>query len=144
MLVSAQDDTKLVLVTASVAGGFVGVGVAVGVASVTKDTEAFIGAGSTSTRRRPARRLDGVYDGNVTGAGDFETASFNGLAVQAPRARTSSASRPASGGGFVGVAGGVGVTLLHVTTQAFVGERRDRATSDTARSTSPRSTPSSR
>src|SRR4029077_8212226 len=41
--VGSRDETTLTLITASLAGGFVGVGVAVGVASVSKDTEAFIG-----------------------------------------------------------------------------------------------------
>src|SRR5204863_9018003 len=46
VLVAAADGTKLLQITASLAGGYVGVGVAVGVALMTKDTEAFIGAGS--------------------------------------------------------------------------------------------------
>ncbi|MGZ4129286.1 MAG: hypothetical protein ACXVPR_00475, partial [Actinomycetota bacterium] len=129
VLVSAQDDTKLVLVTASVAGGYVGVGVAVGVASVTKDTEAFIGAGANVDAKATGAAIDGVYDGNVTGDGDFETASYNGLAVQSASSENVFGLSASAGGGFVGVAGGVGVTLLHVTTQAFIGNGTT-ATSD--------------
>ena len=121
VFVSASDDTKLVLITASLAGGYVGVGVAVGVASVTKDTEAFIGAGSNVDAKAAGAAIGGVYDGNFTGSGGFETASFDGLAVQSASSENAFGLSASAGGGFVGVAGGVGVTLLHVTTQAFVG-----------------------
>ena len=121
VLVSAQDDTKLVLITASLAGGYVGIGVAVGVASVSKDTEAFIGVGSNVDAKAAGAPISGVYDGNFTGSGGFETASFDGLAVQSASSENVFGLSASAGGGFVGVAGGVGVTLLHVTTQAFVG-----------------------
>ena len=121
VLVSAQDDSKLVLITASLAGGYVGIGVAVGVASVSKDTEAFIGAGSNVDAQAGGAPISGVYDGNFTGSGGFETTSFDGLAVQSASSEDVFGLAASIGGGFVGVAGGVGVTLLHVTTQAFVG-----------------------
>ena len=121
VLVSARDDSKLVLITASLAGGYVGIGVAVGVALVTKDTEAFIGAGSNVDAKALGAAIGGVYDGNFTGSGDFETASYDGLAVQSASSEDVFGLAASVGAGFVGVAGGVGVTLLHVTTQAFVG-----------------------
>ena len=121
VLVSAQDDSKLILITASLAGGYVGIGVAVGVASVTKDTEAFIGAGSNVDAQAGGAAIPGVYDGNFTGSGGFETSSYHGLAVQSASSEDVFGLAASIGGGFVGVAGGVGVTLLHVTTQAFVG-----------------------
>src|SRR5262249_26525667 len=43
-LISASDGTKLIAVTGGAAGGFVGVGVGVQVTSVTKDTQAWVGA----------------------------------------------------------------------------------------------------
>src|SRR5262249_34923584 len=55
--ISARDETKLDLITASLAGGYVGIGVAVGVASVSKDTEAFIG---------PHSHVDGLGGGTHT------------------------------------------------------------------------------
>ena len=121
VLVSAADDTKLVLITASLAGGYVGIGVAVGVATVTKDTDAFIGTGSNVDAKALGAAIGGVYDGNFTGSGGFETASFDGLAVQSASSENVFGLSASVGGGFVGIAGGVGVTLLHVTTQAFVG-----------------------
>ncbi|HWK83337.1 MAG TPA: hypothetical protein VNS61_06325, partial [Caldimonas sp.] len=121
VLVSAADDTKLILITASLAGGYVGVGVAVGVATVTKDTEAFIGAGSNVEAHAAGASISGIYDGNFTGSGGFETSSFDGLAVQSASSENIFGLAASVGVGFVGVAGGVGVTLLHVTTQAFIG-----------------------
>ena len=47
LLVSARDDTKVLVVAGGVAGGFVGVGAGVGVTSITKETRAFTHSGST-------------------------------------------------------------------------------------------------
>ena len=121
VLVSAADDTKLTLITASLAGGYVGVGVAVGVALLTKDTEAFIGAGSNVDAQANGAAINGIFNGNFTGSGGFATSSFHGLAVQSASSEDIFGLAASAGVGFVGVAGGVGVTLLHVTTQAFVG-----------------------
>ena len=55
MLVSANDSSRFVLVTVAVAGGFVGVGLAVGVAVLNKDTEAYLGANSVVNAQ--ARRI---------------------------------------------------------------------------------------
>ncbi len=120
VLISARDDLEVVMVTASLAGGFVGVGVAVGVMSVTKDTQAYIGANS----KVDAKALDAgstvtAYNGNYQGFG-FATSNFRGVAVQAASSEDVFGLAASAGGGFVGVAGGVGVTLLDVTTKAYV------------------------
>ena len=122
VFLSASDATKLIIVAGGVAGGFVGVGVGVGVTSVTKDTEVFVGAGSTIDAKatRPGG-LGGIYDGTITGAGFGTLAAFHGFAVQASSSENVFGLAVAVGGGFVGVAGAVDVTLLHVTTQAYVG-----------------------
>ena len=109
------------LITASLAGGYVGIRAALGVATVTKDTDAFIGTGSNVDAKALGAAIGGVYDGNFTGSGGFETASFDGLAVQSASSENAFGLSASVGGGFVGIAGGVGVTLLHGTTQAFVG-----------------------
>ena len=97
---SASDGTNLLLITASLAGGYVGVGVAVGVADLNKDTEAFIGQNSFVVGRA------GVGVQSASNENVFGLAASVGV-------------------GFVGVAGGIGVTLLHVTTMAFVDSGAD-------------------
>ncbi len=129
VLVSAKDDTKLIQITASLAGGYVGVGVAVGVALMTKDTEAYIGAGShIDAKALASTGLPAIYTGTITGSG-FSTVTcavvtdpgcFHGLAVQATSGENIFGLSASAGGGFVGVAGGVGVTLLKATTKAFI------------------------
>ena len=123
VLVGAADTTKLVLVTIALAGGYVGVGAAVGVATLTKETEAYLGAGSVVTALGTGAGLAGIYDGTLTGStfGTHTAPIFHGLAVQAYSSEDVFGLVPAIGGGFVGVAGGVGVTIINVTTKAFAG-----------------------
>ncbi len=126
VLFSATDTTKPLLITASLAGGFVGVGVAVGVASITKDTEAFIGASSIVDALAGGSGEACIYDGS-TGNGcsstapGFETGTLGGVLVESTSTENVFGLAASAGGGFVGVAGGVGVTLLHVTTDAYIG-----------------------
>ncbi|MGN6127418.1 MAG: beta strand repeat-containing protein, partial [Humibacter sp.] len=121
VLIAAHDDTTVIAVGGGVAGGFVGVGIGVTVTSITKDTRAFIGAGSIVDAKatQPTTQLSGVYDGTFHGVG-FGTAPFNGLAVQAGSSENIFGLAVAVGAGAVGVAGGIDVTLLHATTAAFI------------------------
>ena len=67
ILVAAQDSTSLIVVAGGVAGGVVGVGVGVAVTSITKNTQASIGAGSTVTAyaaEDPSDQLADVYNGD--------------------------------------------------------------------------------
>ena len=122
--VSSRDETKLDLITASLAGGYVGVGVAVGVASVSKDTEAFIGPNSRADGLANGSDTQQAYNGNYDPSGDlgFGVESIRGVAVESASSEDIFGLSASVGGGFVGVAGGVGVTLIHVTTKAWVGE----------------------
>ncbi|HEY3921306.1 MAG TPA: carbohydrate-binding protein, partial [Gaiellaceae bacterium] len=125
VLFSATDTTKPLLITASLAGGFVGVGVAVGVAEVTKQTEAFIGAFSNVAALAGGSGISCIYDGS-TGSGcnstipGYDTATIGGVLVQATSTEKVFGLAASAGFGAVGVAGGVGVTLLHVTTEAYI------------------------
>ena len=130
VLIAARDDTRIMQITASVAGGYVGVGVAVGVAQMTKDTQAYVGTGShiDAKAQNAASGLRGVYNGTFT-ASSFGTGAcglvsdpdcFHGLAVQAGSSENVFGLSASAGGGFVGVAGGVGVTILKATTKAFI------------------------
>ena len=74
VIITSSDQTKLLLITASLAGGYVGVGVAVGVATLSKDTEAFVGVNSTVDALANGSPQAGLYDGTFTGGGDFHTA----------------------------------------------------------------------
>ena len=89
---------------------------------VDKDTQAYVGGGSVVDALAGGAALGGIYDGNFDSTGDFEKhGTFHGFAVQAASSEDVFGLAPAIGGGFVGVAGGVGVTILDVTTKAFVG-----------------------
>jgi len=127
VLLSAADQTGLISVAGSVGGGFVGASAGVGVASITKDTEAYIGAGSTVNAGGGAAGLSGIRNGSAgTGCtsangcfGSFS--SFTGVAVQSASSENVFGLAIAVGGGFVGVAGAVGVTIANVTTEAYIG-----------------------
>ncbi|GAB3043216.1 hypothetical protein GCM10027052_26710 [Parafrigoribacterium mesophilum] len=124
ILVLAGDDTKAILITAAIAGGYVGVGAAVGIALLDKDTQAFLGNGSVVDALATGAGLPGVYNGTIVGTGFGRYgagAPFHGVAVQAYSSEDIFGLVPAIGGGFVGVAGGIAVTLLHVVTKAFIG-----------------------
>src|SRR5262249_36262076 len=84
VLMSSSDDTKVIVVAGGVAGGFVGVGVGVGVTSVTKATQAYIGANSTVDAGAHGASLDSdVYTGSITNGAFATTGGFHGVAVQA-------------------------------------------------------------
>jgi hypothetical protein len=125
VIVKANDDSQLVLITIAVAGGLVGVGLAVGVASLTKETEAYLGATSFVVAKGQGGTLGFVPDGQfVTGTQTYEAHSapqFRGLVVLATSSEDVFGLAPAVAGGFVGVAGGVGVTVMFITTEAFIG-----------------------
>ena len=134
VLFLARDDTKLILITASLAGGFVGVAVAVGVASVDKDTEAYIGGGASKVDAKALNSgmsLGGIYNG-VSDSPGSPTATIRGLAIQATSTENVFGLAASAGGGFVGVAGGIGVTLLKVVTKAFVADTAQVNTLGTA------------
>jgi len=122
VLISASDSTKLLLITASLAGGYVGVGVAVGVAKVDKDTQAFIGQNSSvdAGAQDGTTPIVGVHDGRITdsGFGTYENeaapSEFHGLAVQASSLENIFGLAASAGGGVVGVAGGVGARAAGV------------------------------
>ena len=117
----ARDDTKITGITGGAAGGFVGVGVGVYVLDLTKDTESTIASTSSVTGNAGTTdALAGISDGTVDLATGFGFAPFRGVAVQAQSGENIFGLVISIGGGFVGVAVPVGVTLLHVTTAATV------------------------
>ena len=121
VLVAASDDTKLQLIQIGLAGGFVGVGAAVGVAKLDKDTQAFIGSNNTINGKGNGSGLAGIRNGAYLGSGFGTLVEFHGVAVQASSSENVFGLTASVGGGFVGVAGGVGVTLIGLVTKALIG-----------------------
>jgi hypothetical protein len=122
--VTANDDTTITTITGALAGGFVGVGGAVGVLSITKDTEAHIDSNAHVDASGFGAGIGGVLDGtiaNLNANPNFEANSpVNGVIVQAQSSENIFHLAVAGSGGVVGVAGGVGVTLINSHTQAKI------------------------
>jgi hypothetical protein len=102
VLISASDATRLMQITASLAGGYVGVGVAVGVAKVDKDTQSFIGQNShVDAKPRAVRRSSACTTGVSRRTASVRTRpsrsqrSTTVLRSSPRRSRTSSVSRRA-------------------------------------------------
>ena len=121
VLLAASDDTDLTTVSGGIGVGFVGIGAGVAVVSASKDTRAFIGAGSTVDARalQPGAPLAGIPTGAVT-TGGFPLGVQSGLAVLASSTQKVFGMAVSAGGGFVGVAGAVNVTLIRGTTIARI------------------------
>ncbi|HET6237314.1 MAG TPA: hypothetical protein VFE41_20495 [Acetobacteraceae bacterium] len=120
VLVSAVDNTNVLELSGALAGGFVGVGGAVGVMLITKVTDASIGANANVEGLGNGAAASGILNGVVAG-GAFQTTSTNGALVQANSSETVVHIVAAGGVGFVGVSGAVGVASLNITTNATVG-----------------------
>src|SRR5205085_11295852 len=101
VLVAATDDTKLVLLQIAIAGGFVGVGAAVGVASVDKDVQAFLGANSTADAKGFGSGLAGVKNGEYAGSGFGVIGEVHGLGVHAASGEDPLGVPAADAGGVV-------------------------------------------
>ncbi len=120
VLVSAVDSSNVLELSGALAGGFVGVGGAVGVMLITKVTDATIGANANVEGLGNGAAASGILNG-VIASGAFQTTSANGVLVQAQSNETIVHIVAAGGVGFVGVSGAVGVASLNITTNATVG-----------------------
>ena len=128
ILISASDDTKLLMVAGSLGIGIgaVGIGASVGVTVISKDTQAFVGAHSTvDAGGNNAALINTVFDGDFssTGPKTFSTLSaFSGLAVQAASSEDVTSIVAAGGGAlFFGLGGGAAVEVLESDTRAYIG-----------------------
>ena len=122
ILVSASDTSRYVLITVAIAGGYVGVGLAVGVAYLNKETKAYLGANSVVNAKAMGSAIGGVVPDGKFVAEKYEAhGAFGGLAVVGYSSEDVFGLAPAVAGGFVGVAGGVGVTVMYIDTEAFIG-----------------------
>ena len=94
VLVSSTDDTRMVLITVAIAGGYVGVGAAVGVAVVNKKVQAHLGGSGSVTALAQGSAIGGVSDGTVSSNG-FGRKSFSGvIAVPKDAEKSCTARRP--------------------------------------------------
>ena len=92
----------------------------VGVVTIDKLTQAWIGSGASVDGRGHQAGLAGIYSGLIQ-QGAFATETMHGVAVQAASSEQVFDLAVAGAGGlFVGLAGGVTVTLLDSDTSAFV------------------------
>ncbi|MEO1524344.1 MAG: hypothetical protein AAFX06_02860, partial [Planctomycetota bacterium] len=121
MLVRAIDNTDLDVISGAVGGGFVGIGASVGVVSVDKVTNAIVGGGATIDALGGGAANSGIFTGEQFGNGSgFSTGSVHGLAVQADSSEDYKHLAIAAGAGFVGVSGGVAVTMIDSDTTALI------------------------
>ncbi len=125
VLVDATDDTVAYLITGSLSVGADGAGVggAVGIALLNKDTEAFIGSHATVNALANGSSLPGIFSGNYDGSPFGTDSQFNGIAVQAATSENvTNVAAAGAGGFFAGLAGGVSVEIFNSDTQAYVGD----------------------
>ena len=121
--VRAQDDTDSTMVagTAAIGIGAGGVGGAVGVISLDKDTRAWVGNDATVDARGNGAGNDfTAYTGDSFGG----TTAMRGLLVQAQsREDLFMVGAAGAGGQFAGVAGAVTVQTIDADTTAYIGDR---------------------
>ena len=129
VFVFAADDTHVLELSGALAGGAIGVGGAVGVMLLEKDTTASIGAGAQVRGLGYDAGVSGVLtgatvdNGSLTenGRADFETTTGHGVIVLAASREDILHITAAGGGGLTaGVAGAVSVTLIRSATAAII------------------------
>src|SRR5262249_52035737 len=121
LVVRAEDDTGITIVSGGLGVGYVGVGAGVGVMVINKDTEAFIANGADITALGRGATGETVRDGGIA-SGDFTTATAHGVILDARYTEAILNLSIAGGGEFVGASGSVAVTLISSKTQALIGD----------------------
>ena len=134
VFVNATDDTHVFLLSGALAGGVVGVGGSVGVMIIDKNTDAMIGSSAIVDALGNTADESGVFNGalepngtftapagNMISGGNFGATSARGVIVQAESSEDILHIVATGSGGFVGVSGAVGVTLIHSNTDAEIG-----------------------
>jgi hypothetical protein len=87
---------------------------------LTKDTQAFIGNSATVDAKGAGVGLAGVFTGDIGGS-SFGAAEAHGVIVQANSSEEFLHLAVAAGAGYVGVAGGIAISLLDSDTDAYIG-----------------------
>lgn len=123
VLVSAADNTKTDIIAGSGGLGLgAGIGAAVGVTNLKKDTLAYIAVGAFVTAGANSPLALSVYS-DLDKTSGLQSKSIKGIGVQATSSEDLfTVAAAGGGGGFVGLAGGVSVSLVNSNTRAFIGE----------------------
>jgi len=137
VLVEATDDSKVTIISGALGAGFVGVGASVGVMVIDKDTQATIADNATVDARGNGvgPGVSGVLAGtleNGDAADGFNRSTQRGLVVQAESSEEVLQIGLAAGAGFVGVSGGVTVSVIDSDTSATIGNADINQTSANA------------
>jgi hypothetical protein len=122
VLVDATDDTVAYMVTGSLAIGLgtAGIGGAVSIALLDKNTDAYIGSHATVNALGNSSSLSGIFAEAPSGVETLAT--FHGVAVQAESSENVTNIAVAGGLGFyAGLAGGVSVEIFDSNTSAYIG-----------------------
>ncbi|HEX5279640.1 MAG TPA: hypothetical protein VFW28_06150 [Micropepsaceae bacterium] len=123
VVLRANDDTNVVIVDGAGGFGLGGAGASVGVLSLGKTTEAYVGDGAVVEADGNGAGVTALA-GTLTGGDDatgFDTTTVHGLVVEATSSENVFHLNVAAGGGAVGVAGGITVTTLNSSTHAYIG-----------------------
>lgn len=122
--VIAEDDTDFTMITFGGGVGIAatGIGAGLGVVVVTKDTTATIAEDTEVDARGVGTGVSGILTGDVTDEGEFATGTAHGVIVQARSSEGLLNLAFAGGGGLVGLAGAVSVTVIDSDTYAVIGE----------------------
>ena len=128
IVVRAKDLTRTDIVAGSVAGGTAGIGGAVGVTLIEKDTSAFIGDRAVVNAKGNSGSSASAYttdnSGNILDAeGNFIQKEMKGLAVQAESSESfSTVAGAGAGGAAAALAGAVVVSTVESDTRAYIGD----------------------
>ena len=121
--VVAFDDTDFTMLNLGAGGGLVGIGAGVGVLIIDKMTTAAIGNGASvdAAALGVGGGVSGVLTGDVPTTGTFSESTARGVIVQAQTSEDILNLSIAGGGGVVGIAGAVTVTVVDSDTSATIG-----------------------
>ncbi len=118
--VTSHDESDTDLVSGALAiGGGGGIGAGVGVMMISKLTEAFVADDANVDAYGNGAAVAGIYNGGD----NLATASVNGVIVQAYSQEDYLHLAIVGAGGFVGVSGALGITLIDSDTNAKIGAR---------------------
>jgi hypothetical protein len=120
--VIARNDTTHTVITGGVGAALVGVGASVGVVVINKDTSATIANGTSVDAFGNGAGVGGILTGEVPSDGNFAVGTAGGVIVQATSSESLLNLAISGGGGLVGIAGAVTVTVVDSDTAAVIGE----------------------
>ncbi len=122
IVISADDNTETDIIAGSVAGGSVGIGGAVGVTLIDKDTRAYAGDNAVVNADGNSENVISASSGQMDDDGNFTKKNIKGLSIQASSTEDFSTITGAGAGGYAGLAGAVVVNDLESNTFAYTGE----------------------